>query len=191
MRASGAALFPIALLAALAGLTFWLSNATDDNDPKRRAKERHDPDFTVENFTVERFDAQGTKIQTLKARQMNHFPDDESTEVSSPELTYFTGDRPTRIDARSAWLNKDGKEVRLKGNVRLVKAAGAGHPQTVLQTEALTVFPDEELARGNTPVTVRQGGSVISGDHIEYRGKENLAILEGRARGTFPRVKEP
>lgn len=189
MRASGAALFPITLLAALAGLTLWLSNATNVDESNRRANLRHDPDFIVENFTVERFDAQGQLLQVLKAPKMSHFPDDDSTDVSQPELVQFTGTRPTRVSAQSAWLSKDGKEVRLKGSVKLVKAEGEGNPQTVLTTEALTVFPDEELARGNVPVTVHQGGSVITGDRIEYRGKENLTILTGRARGTFPRTR--
>ncbi|QDX80718.1 LPS export ABC transporter periplasmic protein LptC [Denitratisoma sp. DHT3] len=189
MRASGAALFPITLLAALAGLTLWLSNAANVDESNRRANLRHDPDFIVENFTIERFDAQGQLLQVLKAPKMSHFPDDDSTDVSQPELVQFTGTRPTRVNAQSAWLSKDGKEVRLKGGVKLVKAEGEGSPQTVLTTEALTVFPDEELARGNVPVTVRQGGSVITGDRIEYRGKENLTILTGRARGTFPRTR--
>lgn len=189
MKTSGTALFPIALLAALAGLTFWLSNATNIDESKRRSSQRHDPDFIVENFTVERFDEQGQLIQVLKAPRMAHFPDDESTDVTKPELVHYAGTRPTRIQAQSAWLSKDGKEVRLKGDVRLTREEGAGSPRTELTTAALTVFPDQEMARGNVPVTVRQGNSVISGDRIEYRGKENLAILEGRARGTFPRVK--
>lgn len=190
MRNSGAALFPIALLAALAGLTFWLSHVTDAEDLSRRAKQRHDPDFFIERFTIDRFDSQGIRTQSLLAAKMTHYPDDDSTEVRMPDLTYHKAGRPTRIRADDGWLSPNGKEVRLKGNVLLVRAAAPGSPETVLQTEALTVFPDDEFARGQVPVTVRQGGATVSGNSIEYRGKENIVTLQGHARGTFPRKPE-
>lgn len=52
-------LFPIVLLALLAGLSFWLQSAVNVEESRRDGKLRHDPDAIVDNFTVRRFDADG------------------------------------------------------------------------------------------------------------------------------------
>lgn len=189
MKNLGTKLFPVVLLSLLAALTFWLQRLANFVDPMSRAKLRHDPDFIIENFSMVRFNAAGEIQNSLTAEKMLHFPDNDSTEVTSPKLDYPEGPRPTRVTAERAWLNHDGKEVRLSGNVHLVRQGVEDAPGLIVQTSALTVFPDDELARGHVPVTVSQGKSVVQGSGIEYRGRENIATLSGRVYGTFYRER--
>lgn len=185
MRFSGVALFPVILLGLLAGLTYWLEKATTAQEATRRANARHDPDYMVDRFTVQRFGESGNLVQSLTAERMVHFPDDNSTQVSRPNLTYFNGSEPTRVTAQEANLSQDGKEVRLKGAVKVVRTNAGGHPATIIETPALTVYPDEQRATGTAPVTITRGRDVISGGGIDYLGKDRTAQLHGRVRGVF------
>lgn len=187
LRNIGTTVFPLLVLGLLAGLTFWLERTATFDGMQDRAKLRHDPDFRIEGFNVRHFDSEGDIKQSLVATTMLHFPDDESSELTSPVLTYYQGAAPTVVSAQRAWLNHDGKEVRLSDAVRLVRKGEGGKADTVLDTARLTVFPDEQLARGNAPVTIHQGPNVVSGSGIEYDGKRHIAVLKGRARGTFHR----
>ena len=190
MKSIGATLFPLLLLGLLAALTYWLARTANFDESMKRAKARHDPDFVVEHFGIQRFNAAGELQNSLTAERMTHYPDNDSTEIASPVLDYYRPDQtPTRVTAQRAWLNHDGKEVRLMGKVRLVHQGTAEVPDTVLETSRLTVFPDDELAQGNVPVTISRGKSVVVGSGVEYKGKENLAVLKGRARGIFYRVQ--
>jgi LPS export ABC transporter protein LptC len=72
--------------------------------------------------------------------------------------------------------------------VRLIKPATTDKPMTTMQTEALTVFPEEDIAQGKSRVTITQGKSVVSGDSIHYNGRTNIAVLGGRVKGTFYRA---
>lgn len=187
MRLSGVAVFPLVLLSLLAGLTYWLEKATTAQEANRRANARHDPDYMVERFTVQRFNESGKLIQFLTADSMVHFPDNNVTEVTRPDLKVYREDNSTHVTADHATLNQDGKEIQLKGQVHVVRPGTADIPTTVIDTPALTVYPDDDHAVGSAPVTITRGRDVVNGSGIDYRGKDRTVQLSGRVHGTFKR----
>lgn len=188
MRRISTAIFPLALAALLALLTFWLQRAANPEDPSRKADKRHDPDYVIGAFTVHHFDEKGSLKQSLTALTMMHYPDDNSTQIEKPDMVYYTGTRTTLLKADSAQLSHDSKQVFLHGNVRLIRPPLNDIPLTVMQTEALTVFPDDDLAQGTLPVSISRGESLINGNSIQYNGRSSVTILAGRVRGTFYRT---
>ena len=189
MRAHGTRLLPLVLLMLLAALTFWLDHATHVDEQRHDGKGRHDPDFIVDKFTVRRYDIDGHLQHLLTAQKMLHYTDDDSTEVSGPVLHYFSNGRRTEVTATRAWLGPAGKELRLHDQVRVFQEATAGELPTLLTTAEMTVFPDEETARSNSPVTITQGASVINGTGLEADNKLRLYKLQGRAHALINRQK--
>ncbi|HTH93680.1 MAG TPA: LPS export ABC transporter periplasmic protein LptC [Rhodocyclaceae bacterium] len=184
MKYNSTALFPIVILLMLAGLTFWLQRASQvDNTADPNA--RHDPDYMIDNFTVQRFDQQGSLYQTLVAQHMQHYPDDDSSDVTAPHMTYL-GPRQTDVTADRANVDSGGKTIVLYDNVRVVHAgATAKDPATQIDTSKMTVFPDDEIARSDVPVTITQGKSVLHGTGLEANNKTQISVLRGRATGTI------
>ncbi|MBK9022032.1 MAG: LPS export ABC transporter periplasmic protein LptC [Sulfuritalea sp.] len=89
-----------------------------DRGEKPRGPQRHDPDYWVENFEVRRFDIDGKLQHTLIAKKLVHYPDDDTTIVTAPQLTYHRG-APAEISARMAYVGTDGKEIDLVDDVRV------------------------------------------------------------------------
>ena len=85
-------LFPIILLALLAGLTFWLQKVIGQDELVNDGKLRHDPDAIAENFMVRRFDDSGQVKYRLIAPYLVHYPDDDSSELTSPKLISYRPD---------------------------------------------------------------------------------------------------
>lgn len=189
MRVSRTKLLPLLLLTLLAGLTFWLESATHIDVGRNDGKGRHDPDFIVDNFTVRRYNVSGSLQYVLTAPKMLHYADDDSTEVGTPVLTYFGEDRRTRVNAGKAWLSKEGKEVRLSDDVRVVREAMADSPELVVTTAEMLVYPDDEVARGSLPVTITQGRSILTGTGFDTDNRIHVFKLMGRARGIIYRNK--
>ena len=52
MKHWGSAIFPLSLLLALAGLTFWLRYATELPAERHDGKNRHDPDYIITDATL-------------------------------------------------------------------------------------------------------------------------------------------
>ncbi len=187
MKLSSANLLPLLLLTLLAALTFWLERAAHFDDGHSVGKERHDPDFIVDNFTVRRYNVSGSLQYVVTAPKMLHYADDESTVVTSPAMSFFGEDRLIRINAGTAWLNREGKEVRLSDGVRVVRDATADSPELVVTTAEMQIFPDAETAHSSMPTTIAQGSSVVSGTGLDVDNKTRIFKLMGRARGIiFP-----
>lgn len=186
MRLPGSStLFPLLVLAMLAALTFWLDHASRGSGTGVNVKLRHDPDFWIDQLTMRRFDPQGAVQHTLDATRLVHYPDDDTTLVSNPRVTLFRGDTQATMTANSALLDKPGDRVRLQDAVRVVKTDPGGS-SIVIDTSILDVFPDEETARTDVPVTITQGRSVIHGEGgLEINNKTRIAIINGPVRGTI------
>lgn len=189
MKASGTTLLPLFLLTLLAGATIWLERATQIDDGGSSSKQRHDPDFIVDNFTTRRFNLDGGLQHSLTAKKMLHYTDDDTTEVTAPALTYYARVPPTRLTALQAWVSKDGKEVRLANDVRIVREASADRPELVVTTTELRVFPDDEFARADVPVTIVNGQSVVHGTAMEANNRSQIFTLMGRVQGTIYKTR--
>lgn len=190
MKSSGAAIFPLVLMGLLAALTFWLERFTQGDGVDRSGNKRHDPDFIVEKFHVRSFDDEGLLQHTLAAERMLHYPDDESTDIVAPRITYHRG--PTTVaTAGSAWLDKDGTRVRLERDVRVVRLGADGAPESTLTTEVLHMMPDDEYLHTDAPVTLTHRRSVIRGVGLTADNKTQLAVLNGPVHAVLFRKKTP
>ena len=190
MKGISSAILPLALVALLAALTFWLERAVNPDDPAHKAQKRHDPDYIINQIDVRVFNSTGGLKQSLLADTMTHYPDDDSTQIANPQLTYHLEHSKTQLYSNTAQVSHDNKKVFLRGAVRLVKPSPDGLPDMVLRTETMTVFPDEDIAQSNVRVTITRGDTIVSGDSINYNGRTSIAILAGRVKGTFYRVKK-
>ncbi|MBI5786342.1 MAG: LPS export ABC transporter periplasmic protein LptC [Rhodocyclales bacterium] len=188
MRLPGSsALFPLLVLAMLAAFTFWLERATrgEGNGPDPNL--RHDPDFWVDELILRRYNLDGSIQHTLNATRMTHYPDDDTTEVDQPRVAYFRDGMTTTLTARLAWLDKEGKHVRLQDDVRVIRTEPQG-AATVIETSLLNVTPDDEYAQTDAPVTISQGRSVMHGTGgLEVNNKTRLVVLNGPVTGTIHR----
>jgi lipopolysaccharide export system protein LptC len=186
MRLPGSStLFPLLVLAMLAGFTLWLERATRGEGSGPSPKLRHDTDYWVDTFVLRRFGPDGAIQHTLKAARMEHFPDDNSSEVSEPRVAYFQPGQTTTMSSRKAWLDKEGKHVRLNDDVRVVRT-DPKDMETIIETSTLDVMPDDETAHTDAPVTITQGKSVMHGaGGMEVNNKTHIAVLNGPVTGTI------
>src|SRR5947209_13874424 len=79
-------LFPLALMLALALLTLWLDHQVRVEGSEHPSYRRHDPDYMVMNFTTTTYSQDGHAETTLSAAELQHYPDDDSTELTSPRV---------------------------------------------------------------------------------------------------------
>jgi lipopolysaccharide export system protein LptC len=185
MMDRASSLFPLAMLVLLAALTFWLNRVIQDDNP--RGPQRHDPDYWVERFEVRRFDIEGKLQHTVVAAKLLHYPDDDTTVVTTPHITYHQ-EPPTEIFARMGYIGRDGKEVDLVDEVRVVRHSAAGDaPATQLETRTLKIFPDAEKGHTNDPVLITQGKSIMKGSGLDIDNRSGITVLRGRVTGTLHR----
>jgi lipopolysaccharide export system protein LptC len=163
---------PVALLGALAVLTYWLNAQVQLAGPAFDGTGRHDPDLYIENLKAVSLDAQGRVRQALTARTARHYPDHDTTDFETPLITFSDPGRPKLvISADRATITGDREHAYFSGNVKGVREASAADPHDgpiVLTSEYLHVIPKEDRVLTDQPVTITDPRGTINATGMEF-----------------------
>jgi len=182
MKHWGSALFPLSLLLILTLMTFSLRYATELPELRHDGKSRHDPDYIISDSTLRKLDQTGQLTYTLRAADIRHYPDDDSTDLLKANLVYLYPKKPTvTMSAERGHLNKGGEQVDLYDDVRINRAASGKYEAMNAYMAELTVLPDEEKAFTKSPVLITQGKSWIKGVGMQVDNRAQTYVLESQA----------
>jgi len=189
MKFGSSQLFVIVLLALLAGLSFWLQRAVAPIEMVNDGKKRHDPDAMAENFMIRQFDERGQVKYRLTAPFMEHFPDDDTSELKSPTLTHYRPNAaPLTLTGKNAKVSSKGQTVFLWDEVKAVRAATADRPEMVARMPDLTVQPEEGVAFTPSPVVITEDKSWAKGVGMRLDNNASTFELQSQVTGlSYPR----
>jgi len=178
---------PVLLMAVLALGTWWLVKNTPVLDNERQvAPPRHEPDYTMRQFTVQRFAAAGTLKVQIEGEELRHYPDTDTLEIDNPRIRATGPDgRITLASAKHALSNGDGSEVQLSGAARVVREAHDDDEALEFRGEFLHAFLATERVRSHLPVVVTQGSTEIRADGMSYDNLSRVVEFKGRVRAVL------
>jgi lipopolysaccharide export system protein LptC len=187
LRDAAVSYLPVLLMALLAAATWWLvKNTPVPGEQRPEAPPRHEPDYAMTAFLVQRFSADGTLRVQIEGEHMQHFPDTDTLEIDQPRIRAFGADgRISDAVARRALANRDASEVQLIGGASVVRGAIAGDQAVEFRGEFLHAFADTERVRSHLPVLVRRGATELRADAFEYDNLARTIDFQGRVRAVF------
>jgi len=194
MRPRASTLFPVVLVAALAGLTFWLERLVQGPEGQVTRRAPDVPDFVVENLKATTMNAAGAAEYSLSAVRMAHFAVNDATEVDEPRLvqwgTSAGGDDPkkappVRVAAERGTVTGDGKELHLRGNVVITRDAADNRTELRVETSYLQVIPDAEIARTPEHVVITYDGSRLEGVGMDFNQGKRELVLRSQVSATY------
>ncbi|SAL43556.1 Lipopolysaccharide-assembly, LptC-related [Caballeronia terrestris] len=180
-------LLPLVAMAALAGVTYWLLQATLPSAPEapEQAK-RHTPDYFADNFSVSELDTTGTTQYRLTAKSMVHYEDDENSDLTLPAMRMFQPQKPTvTATAERGTVNGDVSIVDLYDNARILRAAGFGDPQMQADSQHFRVLVNDDVIETEKPVKLQRGPSVMTANGMNYNNVTREMKLFGSVRGAI------
>jgi len=178
---------PVLLMAVLALGTWWLVK----NTPLFEAgtappPPRHEPDYTMSQFRVQRFAADGTLRVQIEGDVMRHYPDTDTLEIDNPHIRALAPDgRVTVATAQRALSNADGSEVQLSGAAQVVRQASEKGAAVEFRSDFLHYFVNLEQVRSHLPVVMTQGRSELRADAFTYDNLARVVDFKGRVRAVF------
>lgn len=181
------AYLPVLLMALLALGTWWLVQNTPRPDvPRAQAAPRHEPDYTMQGFTLERYGADGRLRVQVKGQQVRHYPDTDTLEIDGVTIRALSPDGSvTRAMARRALSNGDASELQLLGAAKVVRESAGADVLLEFHSEFLHAFLNTEKLRSHLPVRLRQGNSDIRVGSIEYDNLSKSLTLGAPVRARF------
>lgn len=185
MRVDTWRLYPVIALAVLAGASAWLERITRDDEAATGA-EQTGPDFIAHETRVVGFGADGQRRYELAAERLEHYPAGDLTRLHMPQLQLDGEDGTTRITARTADVSPGGEQVDLSGEVRVRRSATATALSLTLDSETLSVWPDAQRARTDTPVVMTRGTGRAAAQGMRADNLFGTLELIGEVSATMP-----
>jgi lipopolysaccharide export system protein LptC len=181
------AYLPLLLMVLLALATWWLvKNSPRPLGEEPAPAERSEPDYTMNGFVLERFDAQGRLKLRMEGARMRHYPASDRIEIDQVQIRSVAADgRVTLAQARQALATGDGSEVQLRGGAEVTSERSGGAPLW-LRSEFLHAFLVAERIRSNLPVELKVGSAQLRAGGIDYDHPSGKLELAGPMRATWP-----
>jgi lipopolysaccharide export system protein LptC len=185
---------PVLLLGALAALTYWLDAQVQPAAARFDGSTRHDPDLFLVNFRAVNYDVNGKPLEALTAKRGDHFPDDETSELTAPTIRITQAGKPAfTVTADRGKISGDREHAYFTGHVEANREADdpatttgrdAAGPLS-LSTEYLHVIPKKERAETDRPVTIREPRGIIQGTGLELDNKAKTLKIKSQVSGSF------
>lgn len=182
--------YPItaAVLLLLAASSWWLAErTTPDRAGALKALGERSPDYFMRELELTTMTPEGDPARSLRAAEIRHYLDDESTELSAPHVTIHRGELPPwEVTAERGWVSRDGERVLLSGEVRMARAGSAQNRPVELITRDVRYTPADDYAETDARVRVDS-----LEDHVEAVGMRAWLRKPGRiellsdARGRY------
>ena len=188
------AYLPLLLMAFLATGTWWLvKNTPSSDDPTVDAPLRHDPDYRMTGFELQRITADGHLGVRIEGTELRHYPDNDTMEIDGIRLRALGADGSvTLARASRALSNGDGSELQLMGSVQVQRFEADSRtgepkaaPQLVVRGEFLQVLANSEQLRSHLPVQINYAGGEMQAQGFEFDHVRGLMKFNGRTTGRF------
>ena len=180
VRESIVGYLPLMLMVGLA-LGTWLvaKNTPGLLSPSTPGAVKHEADYTLDRFNLQRFDAQGLLKVEIEGEHMQHFPDDDIMEVEQIRVVTIEPDgRKMTATALHGRARGDSSEVWLDGQAQVI-AQSVGELPIQMNGEHLHALPKARQVDSKNMVIVRQGDSEFNADGLEYDDTTRLLTLHG------------
>ncbi|GAB4058627.1 LPS export ABC transporter periplasmic protein LptC [Uliginosibacterium sediminicola] len=170
-------LFPLLIAALLAISAYWLQRTVNGERGRTTIASRGTPDTIIENFHINKFEADGTLSMSLEGPELKHFPSDDSAELTSPTVRFLRPQRKSEWRSDKAVVTEQGNNVLMTGRVKGIGSASNGEPM-YFETESLTLRSHDEVASTNEALRVTQGRERIDAGSGEWDNINGLLKLK-------------
>lgn len=176
---------PMALLAVLALLTFWIDLSVKEAG-SRNGVNLNEPDSIVENFLAVSTDVTGVPRYRLAAEKLSHYSGNKLTLLDNPTLTHFHAKQgEMQISSNSASVTPEGDKVVFTGQVNLLRPAEEGGEGMSMQTAYLEILTEKSEAFTSQPVVIRQPGLQITAAGLHLFADTRVLKLKGRVKAQY------
>ncbi|QOY94985.1 LPS export ABC transporter periplasmic protein LptC [Massilia sp. UMI-21] len=182
-------LLAIMMLAAFCAFgSFWLVQLMERADGDARlGGPMSEPDYIVENFSVVRMTEEGKPSYVVSGKRLAHTPLGDVSQVEQPVMQAMTPGRPRMtIVAKRAEIFHEEHRVELLGQVDVQRPATPTSEALRVQTEALTVLPDEEILKTKRPIQMQLGAATVTGTGMVANNATQQLHLASRGQIVYP-----
>jgi len=172
------------LLPILAVVSLWLLSGEDAEKTTSSDSELNKAsDYAMTDFTMTVMDQNGNPSRIITGKEMAHYPEDDSTEITFPSAEFIEQGKNTWIiTSNKSTTQGKGDDILLIGNVIITQKE---NPDTELRTEKLNLDTLNNTAYTDLAVSMKSayGNTESIGLHAALEDK--MINLHSRVKGQY------
>lgn len=182
---------PVVPLILLLGAMYWLNSQVQEPGAVSGKSLRHDPDYTVDNFTATTLDKNGKIRFVMSAQKMQHYPDDDTTHLDNPRIISHAAEYPAmRMSALNGEISSKGEEVILRNEVNIVRPAYSNKSEMTFNTSMLRILPNQDIVNTDQPVTMKDARLTLHAVGMELDHKAHTVKFLSQVKSTYEPAKK-
>ncbi len=180
---------PVAILAMLAALSFWIDQSVREAGGHNGVNLK-EPDSIVENFLAVSTDVTGTPRYQLAADKLSHFTNSKLTLLDKPKFTHIHPSQgEMQISSSKASVSPDGDKVVFTGQVNVLRPGLRDRAEMSMQTSNLEVLTQKSEAHTQEPVIIRQPGMQVTANGLHLFANSRVLKLKGRVKVEYQNAR--
>lgn len=178
----------IAALILVPFLLYWGFTSTPQEASSDISQLTGKIDYYVENVNTREWDDSGKLKRTLTSPRIEHDPKAQLNFITSPKnLSYRADNSQVQITANEGVTLDDNSRTDLAGNV-IVHDNPTSESGTKLLTEQLSIYPQDDYAETDQPVTISSTSGNLKGTGMDLHFEKQVLNLHSNVKGIYHEV---
>ena len=165
----------------------WCATRRASTTPREAAPPRHEPDYTMTRFVVQRFGSDGALRSADRRRAAAPLSPTTTRSRSTRRASAPSAPTASSRSRMPAGRSPTATAARCSCSATRTSSrpAHGKEEQIEFRGEFLHAFRNVERLRSHLPVVVTQGQSVVRADGMDYDNLARVVDLKGRTSATF------
>lgn len=153
-------------------------------------KNDYHADAFLENVVAINMDKYGAPHSQIKTKKIIHYPANDTAFITQPLIILYSKDEEMPwLTTAEKGISEHGKEkILLIGNVKIHQESGPNNKEETILTSELTIYPKNDLAKTDKPVTFIEPGTIVNAVGMNAFLKEKRVQLLSKTRGEHEKL---
>lgn len=141
-------------------------------------------DYFIDRAKTREWDIDGTLKREMESVRVEHNPKAKLNYLTSPKsITFREDNSQIKVTSNTGTILDDNSRTDLAGNV-IVHDNPTSQSGTVLSTEALSIYPKDDFAETDKPVTISSANGNLKGVGMDLQFEDRILNLHSDVKGT-------
>lgn len=153
----------------------------------QKQRSSNDMDFFMRDVVYTQIAEDGTMQSQVRSPYIEHYPLTDMYFFNLPQMTILDASKNFwEITADKGNSNKDGQEVKLQNNVKIVqKTNSVGQGLMTVTTSAATIYPQRKKAYTDQPLVINEGGTIVKAVGADVDFQSATLKLLSKVQGQY------
>ena len=173
------------IVLVLALISWWLQDFWKETPIIKTVKDEHFPDYFMENFTITTMNKQGQPAYVLTAKRLDHFADDDTTEIIQPSIVFKEAGGDWSISAERAHILTSNNIIHLYDNVNIIREPTDRQKYLSIKTAYLKVHTDNKIAETDILAHIKTQQLELDTTGMVFDSNKGILKLLSEVKGSY------